>query len=254
MIILLIINIIKGKKMRKIVSTILATLVVTPIMLMADMDRCVSCHGVDFELKALGNSKIVKNMSEQEIKAALDGYKNGKGGSMKELMIQEVNLGVDTDAMAADIYHESRTPGFDEPSDEYIFQKRLSVRSLHKLKNNIKKADEKSMPKIVSQIKSMAFTMYTYDDLLKENVDFKTMKANKTKLSKSDILEKVSGVKRCVDHSFSEDEIVKCRVEFVNLAGSLTRDQEQRIKAKQKAKKPPLYTGEGSVDMTKYLK
>jgi len=43
------------------------------------MDRCVSCHGVDFELKALGVSKVVKNMSEQEIKAALDGYKNGLG-------------------------------------------------------------------------------------------------------------------------------------------------------------------------------
>ena len=123
--------------MTRIKMAALAALVVTPMVLTADMDRCVSCHGVDFEKKALGMSKVVKGMSEQEIKAALDGYKNGTGGPMKDLMIQEVNLGVDTDAMSADIYSESITPGFDEPSDEFIFQKRLSVRTLQKLKNNI---------------------------------------------------------------------------------------------------------------------
>ena len=239
--------------MKKIVA--LLALMVTPMVLTADMDRCVSCHGVDFELKALGVSKIVKNMSEQEIKAALDGYKKGLGGPMKDLMIQEVNLGVDTDAMSADIYSESRTPGFDEPSDEFIFQKRLSVRTLHKLKNNIKKADaKKDMKKIVSQIKSAAFTMYVYDDLLKEKIDFKTMKASEQKLTMGDILEKVSSVKSCVDHSFSDEEIVKCRVDFVNLAGSITRNEEKKIKAKQKANKPKIYTGTDAVDMTPYLK
>ncbi len=241
--------------MNKIKIAALAILAVTPMMLMADMDRCVSCHGVDFEKKALGVSKIVKNMSEQEIKAALDGYKNGTGGPMKDLMIQEVNLGVDTDAMSADIYSESRTPGFDEPSDEFIFQKRLSVRTLHKLKNSIKKADpEKDMKKIASQIKSAAFTMYVYDDLLKEKVDFKKMKASEQKLTMNDILEKVSSVKSCVDHSFSDEEIVKCRVDFVNLAGTITRNEEKMIKAKQKANKPPIYTGTDAVDMTPYLK
>ncbi|MCK5110338.1 MAG: hypothetical protein KAQ94_02370 [Arcobacteraceae bacterium] len=241
--------------MKKITMIALATLVAAPMILMADMDRCVSCHGVDFEKQALGVSKIVKNMSELEIKASLDGYKRGEGGSLKDLMIQEVNLGVDTDAMAADVYSESRTPGFEEPSDEFIFQKRLSVRTLHKLKNNIKKADaKKDMSKIISQIKSAAFTMYTYDDLLKTKINFKTMSANKTKLNMDDILKKVSSVKSCVDHSFSEDEIVKCRVDFVNLAGSITRDEEKKIKAKSKANKPPLYTGEDAVDMSKYLK
>ncbi|MCK5535577.1 MAG: hypothetical protein KAI79_02055, partial [Bacteroidales bacterium] len=215
----------------------------------------VSCHGVDFEKKALGVSKIVKDMSELEIKAALYGYKNGLGGSMKDLMIQEVNLGVDTDAMAADVYNESRTPGFEEPDDEFIFQKRLSVRTLHKLKNNIKKADaEKDMKEIVSQIKSAAFTIYTYDDLLKEKINFKTMQANTTTFTMKDILSNVTRVKKCVDHSFSEEEIVKCRIEFINLAGSITRDEEKKIKAKSKAKKPPIYTGVDAVDMSKYLK
>ena len=229
--------------------------VVAPMILLADMDRCVSCHGVDFELKALGVSKIVKNMSQKEIKSALDGYKNGKGGSMKELMIAEVNLGVDTDAMAADIYHEGREVGFDEPSDEFIFQKRLSVKRLHKLKNNIKKVESKQeMKKISAQIKALAFMMYTYDDLLKEKVDFKTMKPSAKKLNKKIVLQRVTAVKKCVDHSFSEEEIVKCRVEFLNLAGELTRNEERKIKQKQKANKPKIYKGEGSINMDKYLR
>lgn len=226
----------------------------TPMLLVADMDRCVSCHGVDFEKKALGVSKIVKNMSEQEIKAALDGYKNGQGGVMKDLMIKEVNLGVDTDAMAADIYSESRTSGFDEPSDEFIFQKRFAVRSLHKLKKNITNAkDKKAMQKILPQIQSLAFSMYTYDDLLKEKIDFKASKAN-MKLNKKSISKIVWSVKSCVDHSFSAEEIVKCRTEFLNLALTLTRNKEMKINKMQSAKKPPLYKGFDSVDMTPYIK
>ena len=237
----------------KKISIVLATLI-APVMLMADMDRCVSCHGVDFEIKALGVSKIVKGMSEAEIKASLDGYKKGIGGDMKDLMIKEVDLGVDTDAMAADVYAETLIAGFDEPSDEFIFQKRLSIRTLHKLKNNIKKAKKEDMSNIISQINSASFTMYVYDDLLKTKVDFKTIKANEKPLNKKDILAKVTKVKSCVDHSFSEDEMVKCRIDFVNLAGSLARDMEKKIKAKQKISKPPLYTGEGAVDISKYLK
>ena len=42
--------------------TTLAILIITPMLSMADMDRCVSCHDVDFEKKALGVSKIVKGM------------------------------------------------------------------------------------------------------------------------------------------------------------------------------------------------
>jgi len=231
----------------------LLALAAVPVLLLADMDRCVSCHGVDFEKRALGVSRVVKGMSEKEIKDAIDGYKRGEGGPKKALMIQEVNLGVDTDAMSADVYAESITPGFDEPNDEFIFQKRLSVRTLHKLKTYIQKADpKKDMSKVSSMIKSVAFTMFVYDDLLKTKVDFKTIKANNKKLSKDDIYSKVSSIKRCVDHSFAEDEIVKCRVDFLTLASSLTRDEEQKMKAK--SKKPAIYTGEGAVDISQYIK
>ncbi len=233
----------------------LATLVLAPLMLMADMDRCVSCHGVDFEKKALGVSRIVKNMSEAQIKAALDGYKNGKGGVMKALMMKEVDLGVDTDAMSADVYNEARTPGFDEPNDDFIFQKRLSVRTLHKIKTDIKNADpKKDMKKIVSQIKAAAFTMYIYDDLLKEKIDFKASKPSKEKLGLKKISKIVSNVKSCVDHSFTREDMAKCRVEFVNLATTITRNEEKKIKMKQKKNKLPIYTGAGSVDMIPYLK
>ena len=240
--------------MINIIKTTLATLVISPMILMADMDRCVSCHGVDFEIKALGVSKVVKGMSEKEIKDVLDGYKNGKGGSMKELMIQEVNLGVDTDAMAADVYSETITAGFEEPSDEFIFQKRLSVKTLHKLKNNIKKANpKKDMGKISAQIQAMAFEMYTYDTLLKSKITFNKFKPKKN-LNMDNILKNVKDVKTCVDHSFSENEIVKCRIEFLYLAGSLAQNKAKKIRAKQKKNKLPIYTGEGAVNIDKYLK
>ena len=63
-------------------KTMLIGLILLPLFLLADTDRCVSCHGVDFE-KALGVSKVVKNMTESQIKAAISGYKAGKGGSKK---------------------------------------------------------------------------------------------------------------------------------------------------------------------------
>ena len=48
---------------------------------------CKGCHGKQWEKKAMGKSKVVKNMSKAEIIKALKGYKNGSyGGSMKGLM------------------------------------------------------------------------------------------------------------------------------------------------------------------------
>jgi len=238
--------------LNNIVKLALATIVVSPLLLQADMDRCVSCHGVDFEKSALGVSKIVKNMSETEIKKALDGYKKGIGGSAKDIMIKEVNLGVDTDAMAADVYNEAHTKGFEEPSDEFIFQKRLSVRTLYKIKQNLKKATKKDMPKVFVQIKSAAFDMYSYDKLLQTKVKFNDFKAKK--LTKKDILSKVTKIKKCVDHSFSENDMVKCRIEFFNLAGILVKNQEKKIKIKSKKARAPIYTGAGAVDIHSYLK
>ena len=50
-------------------------------------DACISCHGVIFEKSAMGYSRIVNQMSEEDIIASMNGYKNGTyGGNMKALM------------------------------------------------------------------------------------------------------------------------------------------------------------------------
>jgi len=51
-----------------------------------DTKSCASCHGTDFEKKAMNVSKIVKDMSKADIESALKGYKDGKGGAMKGVM------------------------------------------------------------------------------------------------------------------------------------------------------------------------
>lgn len=49
--------------------------------------KCVACHGVNGEKVALGKSKIIKDMTKDEIINALEGYKNGSYGStMKAIM------------------------------------------------------------------------------------------------------------------------------------------------------------------------
>jgi cytochrome c len=52
---------------------------------------CVSCHGQNFEKSALGHSKIVKDMTKNQVSNALIGYKYGTyGGKMKGLMKGQV--------------------------------------------------------------------------------------------------------------------------------------------------------------------
>ncbi len=52
---------------------------------------CAGCHGASFEKKAMGVSKVVKDLSKADIVTALKGYKDGSyGGSMKALMKGQV--------------------------------------------------------------------------------------------------------------------------------------------------------------------
>ena len=78
--------------MKKIIITL--TLAST-MMMAADgaalYKKCVACHGVNAEKAALGKSKVVQDMSKDEIVAALKGYKDGSyGASMKALMKGQV--------------------------------------------------------------------------------------------------------------------------------------------------------------------
>lgn len=49
--------------------------------------KCVGCHGLNAEKKALGKSKIIKGWGKNKIIEALKGYKDGSyGGVMKGVM------------------------------------------------------------------------------------------------------------------------------------------------------------------------
>ena len=57
------------------------------ILLEVSTDSCISCHGEYFEKSAMGYSRIVNEMSKEDIKASMNGYKNGTyGREMKALM------------------------------------------------------------------------------------------------------------------------------------------------------------------------
>lgn len=62
------------------------------------ISQCTGCHGVNFEKSALGTSKIVRDMSENDIVKSLNGYKNQSyGGRMKGVMEGQVRKFTDVD-------------------------------------------------------------------------------------------------------------------------------------------------------------
>ena len=66
-----------------------------------NLGACQGCHGANFENKAMGKSKIVKDMSKDDIIKALKGYKDGSyGGAMKGIMKGQVASLSDADISA----------------------------------------------------------------------------------------------------------------------------------------------------------
>jgi cytochrome c-type protein NapB len=66
-----------------------------------DTKTCAGCHGVDFEKKAMNVSKIVKDLSKDDIVKALKGYKDGSyGGAMKGVMAGQAKPLSDADIEA----------------------------------------------------------------------------------------------------------------------------------------------------------
>ncbi len=78
--------------MKKIVLATVAALTVTStLMAGVNASACQGCHGSDFGKKALGKSRVVKDLTHAEIATALKGYKDGSyGGAMKGLMKGQV--------------------------------------------------------------------------------------------------------------------------------------------------------------------
>lgn len=87
------------KKMIKIVA--LSALLATSGAYAASIAVCAGCHGQNFELAAMGKSKIVKDMSLKDIVEALKGYKAGTyGDTMKGMMMVQVQNLSDSDIEA----------------------------------------------------------------------------------------------------------------------------------------------------------
>jgi cytochrome c-type protein NapB len=79
----------------------IGALLSTAVIYAASTAACVGCHGTNFEKKALGTSKIVKDMSKDDIVKALKGYKDGSyGGAQKGIMKGQVAKLSDADIEA----------------------------------------------------------------------------------------------------------------------------------------------------------
>ena len=77
--------------MKKIISVgLLLSLVVTASF--ADSyNKCMGCHGENGEKVALGNGKVIKDMTKADLEKSLLGYQDGTyGGAMKGLMKAQV--------------------------------------------------------------------------------------------------------------------------------------------------------------------
>ena len=79
--------------MKKIIATV--ALIATTSLLASGGDvlykKCAGCHGAKAEKVALGKSKIVADMSAEDIVKSLQGYKAGTyGGAMKGIMRGQV--------------------------------------------------------------------------------------------------------------------------------------------------------------------
>lgn len=68
--------------------------------------KCAGCHGAQGEKKALGKSKIMKDMSKADFISSMKGYKDGSyGGAMKAVMKPQVmNLSDEEIEALADYY------------------------------------------------------------------------------------------------------------------------------------------------------
>lgn len=76
--------------MSKIIKVVAVASLFTTVVF-ANTTVCKGCHGANFEKKAMNVSKIVKDLSKEEIVKALKGYKDGTyGGAMKAVMAGQV--------------------------------------------------------------------------------------------------------------------------------------------------------------------
>ena len=91
--------------MKKVI-VFLAVLGLSSVAMADAYKKCAGCHGADGSKVALGKSKVIANMTKQEIVDSLKGYQAGTyGGPMKGLMVGQVKglSAADIDAIAAKV-------------------------------------------------------------------------------------------------------------------------------------------------------
>jgi cytochrome c-type protein NapB len=92
--------------MKKLSTKLVLVLSLIGVIASADvkLGACYGCHGTDWSKKALGKSKVVKDMNSTEIATALKGYKAGTyGGAMKGLMKGQIAKYSDADLEKASV-------------------------------------------------------------------------------------------------------------------------------------------------------
>lgn len=90
--------------MKKLIVVTAASIALASTAFAAEVNTaaCAACHGANFEKPAMGASKIVKDMTHDEIATALKGYKAGTyGGKMKGVMASQVSKYTDAELEAA---------------------------------------------------------------------------------------------------------------------------------------------------------
>lgn len=99
----------------KTINKILLTLTVVGSLTAALADgatvykKCIACHGVGAEKKALGKSAIIKGWETEKVVAALKGYKDGTyGGAMKGIMKGQVSALNDAQILEVAQYIEAQ--------------------------------------------------------------------------------------------------------------------------------------------------
>ncbi len=91
--------------MKRLVKTVaLGALLATSSAYAVSIAACAGCHGQNFELAAMGKSKIVKDMSLKDIVDSLKGYKAGTyGDTLKGMMMVQVKDLSDSDIDAVSL-------------------------------------------------------------------------------------------------------------------------------------------------------
>jgi len=129
--------------MTRIIKVIaLGSLIASSSLYAVSTAACAGCHGQSFEKKAMGKSKVVKDMSKEDIVKALKGYKDGSyGGAMKGIMKGQVASLSDADMSA--IADSIKGGGAKAPAPAKTADKPAEAKKLIDINKGVQNAPER---------------------------------------------------------------------------------------------------------------